>query len=139
MNIHEYQAKEVLRKYGVPTPKGQVAYTPHEAVLGAQGLGGKLWVVKAQIHAGGRGKAGGVKLAKSADEAAAHAERILGMQLITPQTGPEGRVVRRLLIEEGLDIKRELYLSILVDRGVGAPVFMASTAGGMEIEEVAKD
>ena len=139
MKIHEYQAKAILAKFGVPVPRGEVVFKKDEARAVAQRLGTPVVVVKAQIHAGGRGKAGGVKLAKSADEAAAHAERILGMQLITPQTGPEGRIVRRLLIEEGLDIKRELYLSILVDRAVGAPVFMASTAGGMEIEEVAKD
>src|ERR1700719_4056641 len=139
MKIHEYQAKAILARYGVTTPRGEVAFTKEEAREAAQRLKTPVVVVKAQIHAGGRGKAGGVKLARSADEAAAPAERILGMQLVTPQTGPEGRIVRRLLIEEGLDIKRELYLSILVDRAVSAPVFMASTAGGMEIEEVAKD
>src|ERR1700756_200050 len=139
MKIHEYQAKAILAKFGVPVPRGEVVFKKDEARAVAQRLGTPVVVGKAQIHAGGGGKAGGVKLAKSADEAAAHAERILGMNLVTPQTGPEGRIVRRLLIEEGLDIKRELYLSILVDRAVGAPVFMASTAGGMEIEEVAKD
>src|SRR6201988_1097449 len=138
MKIHEYQAKAILAKFGVPVPRGEVVFKKDEARAAAQRLGTPVVVVKAQIHAGGRGKAGGVKLAKSADEASAHAERILGMNLVTPQTGPEGRIVRRLLIEEGLDIRRELYLSILVDRAVGAPVFMASTAGGMEIEEVAK-
>ena len=138
MKIHEYQAKAILAKFGVPVPRGEVVFKKDEARAVAQRLGTPVVVVKAQIHAGGRGKAGGVKLAKSADEAAAHAERILGMNLVTPQTGQEGRIVRRLLIEEGLDIKRELYLSILVDRAVGAPVFMASTAGGMEIEEVAQ-
>jgi succinyl-CoA synthetase beta subunit len=138
MKIHEYQAKAILAKFGVPVPRGEVAFTKEEARAAAERLGTKIVVVKAQIHAGGRGKAGGVKLARSVDEAASLAERILGMKLVTPQTGEEGRVVRRLLIEEGLDIKRELYLSILVDRAAGAPVFMASAAGGMEIEEVAK-
>jgi succinyl-CoA synthetase beta subunit len=120
-------------------PHGEVVFNKDEARTAAQRLGTPIVVVKAQIHAGGRGKAGGVKLAKSADEAAAFAERMLGMKLVTPQTGPEGRIVRRLLVEEGLDIKRELYLSLLVDRAVGAPVFMASAAGGMDIEEVAKE
>ena len=139
MKIHEYQAKAILAKFGVPVPRGEVVFKKDEARAAAQRLGTSVVVVKAQIHAGGRGKAGGVKLAKSADEAAALAERMLGMKLVTPQTGAEGRIVRRLLIEEGLDIKRELYLSVLVDRAVAAPVFMASAAGGMEIEEVAKD
>ncbi len=138
MKIHEYQAKAILAKFGVPVPRGEVAFTKEEARAAAERLGIKIAVVKAQIHAGGRGKAGGVKLAKSVDEAASLAEQILGMKLVTPQTGEEGRVVRRLLIEEGLDIKRELYMSILVDRVAGVPVFMASAAGGMEIEEVAK-
>ena len=139
MKIHEYQAKAILAKFGVPVPRGEVISKKEDARAVAKRLGTPVVVVKAQIHAGGRGKAGGVKLAKSADEAASLADSILGMTLVTPQTGPEGRVVRRLLIEEGLDIKRELYLSILVDRSVGAPVFMASAAGGMEIEEVAKE
>ncbi len=139
MKIHEYQAKAILARYGVTTPRGEVAFTKEEARDAAQRLKSPVVVVKAQIHAGGRGKAGGVKLARSADEAAEHASNILGMTLVTPQTGPQGRVVRRLLIEEGLDIKRELYLGLLVDREVGRPVFMASAAGGMEIEEVAKD
>ena len=139
MKIHEYQAKALLSKFGVPVPRGHVAFDMYEARAAAEKLGTPVVVVKAQIHAGGRGKAGGVKLAKSIDEAAALADKMLGITLVTPQTGPEGRVVRRLLIEEGLNIKRELYLSILVDRSVGAPVFMASTAGGMEIEEVAKE
>jgi succinyl-CoA synthetase beta subunit len=139
MKIHEYQAKAILAKFGVPVPRGEVVFKKEDARAVAQRLGTSVVVVKAQIHAGGRGKAGGVKLAKSADEAASLARSILGMTLVTPQTGPEGRVVRRLLIEEGLDIKREIYLSILVDRAVGAPVFMASAAGGMEIEEVAKE
>src|SRR5580658_1786224 len=116
MKIHEYQAKEILRRFGVPTPRGESVTTPEEARAAAERLGTKVVVVKAQIHAGGRGKGGGVKLAKSPAEAAELAGQILGMKLVTPQTGPEGRLVRRLLIEEGLDIKRELYLSILVDR-----------------------
>jgi succinyl-CoA synthetase beta subunit len=139
MKIHEYQAKAILAKFGVPVPRGEVVFKKDEARAAAQRLGTSIVVVKAQIHAGGRGKAGGVKLAKSPDEAAKLAEQILGMKLVTPQTGPEGRIVHRLLIEEGLDIKRELYLSVLVDRASGAPAFMASAAGGMEIEEVAKD
>ena len=139
MKIHEYQAKEILRRFGVPTPRGEMVTTADDARKVAQKLGVPVVVVKAQIHAGGRGKGGGVKLARSADEAAQLASKILGMNLVTPQTGPGGRIVRRLLIEEGLDIKRELYLSILVDRAVEAPVVMASAAGGMEIEEVAKE
>jgi succinyl-CoA synthetase beta subunit len=139
MKIHEYQAKAILAKFGVPVPRGEVVFKKAEALAAAERLGTPVVVVKAQIHAGGRGKAGGVKLAHSADEAASLAERILGMNLVTPQTGAEGRIVRRLLIEEGLDIKRELYVSILVDRAIGAPVFMASTSGGMEIEEVARE
>jgi succinyl-CoA synthetase beta subunit len=138
MKIHEYQAKAILAKFGVPVPRGEVIFKADDARAAAQRLGTKVVVVKAQIHAGGRGKAGGVKLAKSPDEAASLAEKILGMKLVTPQTGEEGRIVRRLLIEEGLDIKRELYLSFLVDRTAAAPVFTASAAGGMEIEEVAK-
>jgi succinyl-CoA synthetase beta subunit len=137
MKIHEYQAKEIFRRFGVPTPRGEMVTSPDQARAVAERLGTKIVVVKAQIHAGGRGKAGGVKLAKSPAEAADLAKSILGMKLVTPQTGPAGRIVQRLLIEEGLDIKRELYLSILVDRAVAAPVIMASTAGGMEIEEVA--
>jgi succinyl-CoA synthetase beta subunit len=139
MKIHEYQAKAILAKFGVPVPRGEVIFKADDARSVAERLGTKIVVVKAQIHAGGRGKAGGVKLAKSPDEAASLAAGILGMKLVTPQTGEEGRIVRRLLIEEGLDIKRELYLSILVDRTAGAPVIMASAAGGMEIEEVAKE
>ncbi len=137
MKIHEYQAKEIFRRFGVPTPRGEMVTTPEQARAVAEKLGTKIVVVKAQIHAGGRGKAGGVKLAKSPAEAAELAKAMMGMKLVTPQTGPAGRIVQRLLIEEGLDIKRELYLSILVDRAVAAPVIMASTAGGMEIEEVA--
>jgi succinyl-CoA synthetase beta subunit len=137
MKIHEYQAKEILRRFGVPTPRGEMVSTAEEARAAAERLGTKVVVVKAQIHAGGRGKGGGVKLAKSPAEAGELAAKMLGMTLITPQTGPGGRVVKRLLIEEGLDIKRELYLSVLVDRAVAAPVIMASAAGGVEIEEVA--
>ena len=139
MKIHEYQAKAILSRYGVTTPRGEVAYTKEEAREAAQRLKSNVVVVKAQIHAGGRGKGGGVKLARSGDEAADIAGHILGMNLVTPQTGPGGRIVKRLLIEEGLDIKRELYLGLLVDRSSGMPVFMASAAGGMEIEEVAKE
>jgi len=139
MKIHEYQAKAILAKFGVAVPRGEVVLQKAEALAAAQRLGTPVVVVKAQIHAGGRGKGGGVKLARSIEDAQKLASEILGMTLITHQTGPEGRVVRRLLIEEGLDIKRELYLSILVDRGSGKPVFLASAAGGMEIEEVAKD
>jgi succinyl-CoA synthetase beta subunit len=136
MKVHEYQAKELLRHYGVPTPRGEVVDTPDEARQAAKSLGGRV-VVKAQIHAGGRGKGGGVKLAKDADEAAELTRKILGMTLITPQTGPEGRVVRKVLIEEALNIDKEFYLGITLDRKLGMPVVMASTQGGMEIEEVA--
>ena len=139
MKIHEYQAKAILARYGVTTPRGEVAYTKEEAREAAQRLKSNVVVVKAQIHAGGRGKGGGVKLARSGDEASEIAGQILGMTLVTPQTGSAGRVVKRVLIEEGLDIKRELYLGLLVDRSSGLPVFMASAAGGMEIEEVAKE
>jgi succinyl-CoA synthetase beta subunit len=138
MKIHEYQAKGLLAKYGVPVPRGMVAFSADEARNAAIKLGTRVTVVKAQIHAGGRGKAGGVKLAKSPDEAAALAKELIGTTLVTPQTGREGKVVKRLLIEEGLDIKRELYLGVLVDRASASPVFMASASGGMEIEEVAK-
>src|ERR1700687_4125061 len=136
MKIHEYQAKALLAKYGVPVPRGEVAYTPEEAEAAAKKIGGSV-VVKAQIHAGGRGKGGGVKVAKDSAEALEIAGRILGMTLVTHQTGPEGRVVKRLLVEETLPIERELYLGIVLDRAQGKPVFMASSAGGMEIEEVA--
>ena len=139
MKIHEYQAKAILARYGVTTPRSEVAFSKEEAREGAQRLKSPVVVVKAQIHAGGRGKAGGVKLAHSPDEAAEITSRMLGMNLVTVQTGPQGRIVKRVLIEEGLDIKRELYLSLLVDRASGRVVFMASTAGGMEIEEVAKE
>jgi succinyl-CoA synthetase beta subunit len=137
MKIHEYQAKEVLRKYGVPTPKGVPCFSVDEAVKAAQSIPGKVWVVKAQIHAGGRGKGGGVKLAKSADEVKAYAGQILGMQLKTHQTGAEGQKVRRLLIEEGADIKKELYVGMVVDRVTQKVCLMASSEGGMDIEEVA--
>ena len=139
MKIHEYQAKAILARYGVPTPRGEVAFTKEEARAVAERLRSPVVVVKAQIHAGGRGKGGGVKLARSLDETADLAGRILGMKLVTHQTGPEGRIVKRLLIEEGLDIKRELYLGVLLDRAAALPVFMASAAGGMEIEEVARE
>src|SRR5688572_3433660 len=137
MKIHEYQGKELLRKFGVAVPRGIVARTIDEAYRAAQELGSDVVVVKAQIHAGGRGKGGGVKLAKSPEEAKAVAKEILGMNLITHQTGPEGREVRVLLIEEGLPIDKEFYLGIVLDRASGRPVFMASAAGGMDIEEVA--
>ena len=136
MKIHEYQAKAILSRYHVPVPRGEVAFTVEEAEAAAKKIGGSV-VVKAQIHAGGRGKGGGVKVAKDAAEAAAIADKMLGMTLITHQTGPEGRIVHRLLIEETLPIERELYLGIVLDRVQGKPVFMASAAGGMEIEEVA--
>jgi succinyl-CoA synthetase beta subunit len=136
MKIHEYQAKAILAKYGVPVPRGEVAYTVDEAEAAAKKIGGSV-VVKAQIHAGGRGKGGGVKVAKDAAEAVEAAKKILGMTLVTHQTGPEGRLVQRLLIEETLPIERELYLGIVLDRATGKTVFMASSAGGMDIEEVA--
>jgi succinyl-CoA synthetase beta subunit len=136
MKIHEYQAKEILKKFGVPVPRGEVADTPEEAADIAGRLGGRV-VVKAQIHAGGRGKGGGVKLANGPHEAERIAREILGMTLITHQTGPEGRKVHRVLVEETLPIKKELYAGLVIDRGYGSAVFMASSAGGMEIEEVA--
>ena len=139
MKIHEYQAKAILSRYGVTTPRGEVAFTKEEARVAADRLKTPVVVVKAQIHAGGRGKGGGIKLARSGEEAAEIAGQMLGMRLVTPQTGPGGRIVKRLLIEEGLDLKRELYVGLLVDRGTGMPVFMASAAGGMEIEEVARE
>jgi succinyl-CoA synthetase beta subunit len=137
MKVHEYQAKAILARHGVPVPRGEVALNATEAAEIAGRLGGPAVVVKAQIHAGGRGKGGGVKLAKSPDEAEALARKMIGMTLVTHQTGPEGRVVGRVLIEEGLQIARELYLSLLLDRAAGRPVMMASAAGGMDIEEVA--
>ena len=137
MNIHEYQAKQVLEAYQVPVPRGHVAFTPDEAVKAAEELGGPVWVVKAQIHAGGRGKGGGVKVVKSLEEVREEATRMLGMTLITHQTGPEGREVGRIYVEDGSDIARELYLSALVDRATSRISFIASTEGGMDIEEVA--
>ena len=137
MKIHEYQAKELLRKYGVVTPRGFHCVSVDAAVKAAEELGGKIWVVKAQIHAGGRGKGGGVKLARSLDEVRQHANDILGMQLVTHQTGPEGQKVRNLLIEEGADIKHEYYVAALTDRATQTVAMMASSEGGMDIEEVA--
>jgi succinyl-CoA synthetase beta subunit len=137
LKIHEYQGKEIFREFGIPTPRGFAAFTVDEAVEAAKKIGGKVWVVKAQIHAGGRGKGGGVKVAKSLDEAKKLSSQILGMQLKTHQTGPEGQKVRRLLIEEGADIKKELYAGMVVDRGTQQVVLMASSEGGMDIEEVA--
>jgi len=137
MNIHEYQAKQVLAKYGVAVPKGGVAYTAEEAEKVARELGGPVWVVKAQIHAGGRGKGGGVKVVKTLDAVRGEAARMIGMNLVTHQTGPQGKEVKRVYVEQGCDIKRELYLAILVDRGSGRAVIIASTEGGMDIEEVA--
>jgi succinyl-CoA synthetase beta subunit len=138
MNIHEYQAKEVLRAFGVPVPKGQPAFSVEEAVKAAEALGGPVWVVKAQIHAGGRGKGGGVKVVKSIEDVRKEAQRMLGMTLITHQTGPQGRLVKRLYIEDGSAIARELYLSALVDRATSRIAFIVSTEGGMDIEEVAR-
>jgi succinyl-CoA synthetase beta subunit len=137
MKIHEYQAKEILRKFGVVTPRGVPSFSVDEAVKAAETLGGKVWVVKAQIHAGGRGKGGGVKVAKSMDEVRTFASQILGMQLVTHQTGPQGQKVRRLLVEEGADIHKELYVGMVVDRGTQRIALMASSEGGMDIEEVA--
>src|SRR5262245_40801414 len=137
MKIHEYQAKPILAKHGVPVPRGAVAFTPADAAAIAHRLGSSAVVVKAQIHAGGRGKGGGVKLAKSPEEVETLARQMIGMTLVTHQTGPEGRRVGRVLIEEGVQIARELYLSLLLDRAAGKPVMMASAAGGMDIEEVA--
>src|SRR5450432_873244 len=138
MNIHEYQAKAVLAEFGVPVPRGAPAFTPDEAVKAANELGGPVWVVKAQIHAGGRGKAGGVKVVKSIDEVQAQAQRLLGSVLVTHQTGPHGKQVNRLYIEDGSLIDREFYLSALVDRETARIAFVVSTEGGMDIEEVAK-
>ena len=137
MKIHEYQAKELFRKYGVPTPRGVPCFSADEAVQAARELGGPVWVVKAQIHAGGRGKGGGVKLARSVDEVKALASGMLGMRLVTHQTGPEGQKVRRLLIEEGADIKKEYYVGMVVDRESQRVCLMASSEGGVDIEEVA--
>ena len=137
MKIHEYQGKEILAKFGVPVPRGIPAYTVQEAVEAAQKLGGPVWVVKAQIHAGGRGKGGGVKVAKSIDDVKKLAGDILGMQLKTHQTGPEGQKVRRLYIEDGADIQKEYYVSVVTDRATQKVAFIASSEGGMDIEEVA--
>jgi len=137
MKIHEYQGKEILRNFGVPVPRGIPAFTVQEAVEAAQKLGGPVWVVKAQIHAGGRGKGGGVKVAKTIDDVKARASEILGMQLVTHQTGPEGQKVRRLYIEDGADIKNELYVSLVTDRATQKVALIASSEGGMDIEEVA--
>ena len=139
MNIHEYQAKKVLSAYGVAVPRGEVAFTSDEAVAAAERLGGSLWVVKAQIHAGGRGKGGGVKLARSIEEVRSLSDEILGMTLVTHQTGPAGQLVRRIYVEEGADIDRELYLGVVLDREESRVCFMASTEGGMEIEQVAEE
>jgi succinyl-CoA synthetase beta subunit len=137
MNVHEYQGKEILRKFGVATPRGAACFSVAEADAAARRLGGKVWVVKAQIHAGGRGKGGGVKVAKSLDDVHEYASQILGMTLVTHQTGPAGRVVRRLLVEEGADIRKELYVGMVVDRSSQRVTLIASSEGGMEIEEVA--
>ncbi|NCN95449.1 MAG: succinate--CoA ligase subunit beta, partial [Bdellovibrionales bacterium] len=138
MNIHEYQAKEVFRKYGMTTLKGHVASTPEEAATAAKEIGGSVWVVKAQIHAGGRGKGGGVKVAKSLDEVKSFSKDMIGMTLITPQTGPEGKEVSKVYIEQGCDIKHEYYVAALVDREHSRVTIMASREGGMDIEEVAE-
>src|SRR3977135_2619237 len=137
MNVHEYQGKEILRRFGVATPRGVPCFSVADADVAARQLGGKVWVVKAQIHAGGRGKGGGVKVAKSPQEVHDFASKILGMTLITHQTGPEGRLVKRLLVEEGADIRKELYVGMVVDRATQRVTLMASSEGGMEIEEVA--
>ena len=139
MKIHEYQAKAILRRFGVAVPRGEVCFAPKEAMAAAARLPGPSYVVKAQIHAGGRGKGGGVKLARSLADVETLARQIIGMTLITPQTGPEGRKVRRLLVEEGLDIRKELYLGIVLDRARGVPVFMACAEGGVDIEETARE
>ncbi len=139
MKVHEYQAKEILKKFNVPVPKGQVAFTVDDAVKAAEKIGGSVWVVKAQIHAGGRGKGGGVKLARSLEEVRERAAEILGMRLVTHQTGPEGRIVRRLLVEQGMNIAREMYVGITLDRSRSLNVVMASTEGGVEIEKVAAE
>ena len=136
MNVHEYQAKDLFRKEGIPVPKGKVAFTVEEAVAVAKELGTPVTVVKAQIHAGGRGKGGGVKVCKSLDEVKANAQKILGMQLVTHQTGPEGKKVKKVLVEEGSAIEKELYLSMILDRETSSLAFIASTEGGMDIEEV---
>ncbi len=139
MKVHEYQGKGILKKYGVPVPKGKVAFSVDGAVEAAREIGGEVWVVKAQIHAGGRGKGGGVKVGRSLDEVRDNASRILGMTLVTHQTGPQGKVVKRLLVEQGVNIQRELYVGITLDRSTSQHVVMASTEGGVEIEKVAEE
>ncbi|MDR0762110.1 MAG: ADP-forming succinate--CoA ligase subunit beta [Campylobacteraceae bacterium] len=139
MNIHEYQAKEILRKYGVPTPKGHIAFNADEAVQNAKNLSGGVWVVKAQIHAGGRGLGGGVKIAKSIDEVRSLTDKMIGMNLVTHQTASEGKEVRKVYIEEGLNIKHEFYISIALNRALEMPMIIASSSGGMDIEKVAKE
>src|SRR6266481_3280040 len=138
MNIHEYQAKELLAKFGVAVPRGGVAYTADEAIEVARRLGGSVWVVKAQINAGGRGKAGGVKLVRSEDEVAAASRELIGKKLVTHQTGPEGRQVKRVYVEAGCDIARELYLALSIDRAAGRITLIAAAEGGVEIEELAE-
>lgn len=138
MNVHEFQAKEILKKFGIPVLKGQVASNAEEAVKAAQNLGGNVWVVKAQVHAGGRGKGGGIKVAKSLDDVKTLTQKIIGMNLVTPQTGAEGKLVRKVYIEQGCDIKKEYYVAFLVDRHYGRVVMMGSPEGGMDIEEVAE-
>jgi succinyl-CoA synthetase beta subunit len=139
MKIHEYQAKEILKKFGVAVPKGRVAFTPEEAVEVAKEIGGDVWVVKAQIHAGGRGKAGGIKLARSYDEVYEHAKNMLGAKLVTYQTGPEGKIVKKVLVEQGLTIQKELYVGITLDRSTSRNVVMVSSEGGVEIEQIAAE
>src|SRR6185503_16275335 len=138
MNIHEYQAKALLREFDVPVPRGTPAFSVEEALKAARDLGGPVWVVKAQIHAGGRGKAGGVKVVRSIDDVASEAKRLIGATLVTHQTGPQGKTVSRLYIEDGSAIEREFYLSVLVDRSTSRIAFVVSTEGGMDIEEVAR-
>jgi succinyl-CoA synthetase beta subunit len=139
MKIHEYQAKDILKGYGVPVPKGSVAESPEEARKVAERVGGKVIVVKAQIHAGGRGKGGGIRLASTLQEVEKAAKEILGMTLVTHQTGPSGRLVRKVLVEEGMEIQEEIYLGVVIDRSKAYPVIMASREGGMEIEKVAAE
>jgi len=139
MKIHEYQAKEILKKFGVAVPKGRVAFTPEEAVKVAKEIGGDVWVVKAQIHAGGRGKAGGIKLARSYDEVYEYAKNMLGAKLVTYQTGPEGKIVKKVLVEQGLSIQKELYVGITLDRSTSRNVVMVSSEGGVEIEQIAAE
>ena len=139
MKVHEYQAKEIFKEYGIPVPKGGLATTSQEARKVAEEVGGDIWVVKAQIHAGGRGKGGGVKLARSLDEVEQLAGQIIGMNLVTHQTGPEGKLVKKVLVEQGLNIEKELYMGMVIDRSTECPVMMASTEGGVEIEKVAAE